>query len=168
MSLVTRNQHDPTYLTRQDMNLGALAAGSGGVTSKFVAFANTKIYSMTTCQTTNGTSTYTQSGIPVINGQQISVIVVANTATSGQTATLSTTTLGPFIAGGTYAPNGTGTGQLGGWNQFQLNSGTGTNGFGGVLVPVGAQVYCVSGTDATAVNAVTIDYQIPAGAGVTE
>lgn len=168
MGLALKNINDPTYLARTDVNLGALAAGSGGQTSKFVAFAALTLFSLVTYQTVAGTSTYTNTvtgvGTNVINGQQVSVIVVQNTAAAGAAAALSTATYGPFNAGGTFASGGTGTGQVGGINQFAIN----TSGLGGVRVPYGAYIYCVSGTDATAVNICTIDYEIQNTAGLTQ
>jgi hypothetical protein len=162
MSQVSRTWQDASYTTRQDANLGVVAAGSGGVTSKFVAFAALALFSMTTYQTVLGTSTYTANGTATASGQQLSVIIIANTSTNN-TVALATTTIGPFLAGG----QGT-AGQVGGSNQFALNTTPGTAGYGGVPVPQGAQVYVVSGTDATAVNAVVLDYQIQQQAGLTQ
>lgn len=162
---------DPTYTGRGAFAYGAIAAASGGVTSKFVTHAALLLMSLNTFQTVAGTSTYTNTvtgvGTATINGQQLSLIIIQNTASSGATAALSTTTVGPFIAGGGFVGGGTGTGQIGGINQFALNTTAGTAGQGGIPVPQNAQVYVVSGTDATAVNLITIDYQIAPGAGVT-
>ena len=64
-------------------------------------------------------------------------------------------------------PGGNGTvAQVGGANQWAINTTTGTAGQGGYLVPALSQVYVISGTDATAVTAVTIDYQQAFGAPV--
>lgn len=156
MSLIVKNQTDPTYLTRQDANLGSVAAGASGVTSKFVAFANCMLFGLTAVLTTLGTSTYTQSGTATASGQQLSVIVIQNTNTTGTAVTLSTTTYGPYLIGG----QGLSTAAIGGFNQYQLNTNTGSAGWGGVPLPFGAQAYVVSGTDATAVSAITIDYQV--------
>lgn len=162
MSQTVRGAQDPSYIARQDANLGAVPAGSGGQTSKFVAFANLLLYSLTAYQTVLGTSTYTQSGTATASGQQLSVIVITNTSTT-TTVGLATSTYGPFLAGG----QGT-VGQVGGMNQYALNTTPGTAGFGGVPCPQGAQVYVVSGTDATAASIVTVDYQIAVGAGLTQ
>lgn len=167
MSQAQKGFQDPTYAGRGAFAYGAIAAGSGGVTSKFVAHAALLLMSLTTFETVAGTSTYTANGTATVSGQQLNVIVIQNTASSGATAALNTTTIGPFLAGGAFVGGGTGTGQVGGINQFAINTNTGTTGQGGVLVPQGAQVYVVSGTDATAVNLCTIDYQIQAGAPVT-
>lgn len=171
MAQVSRGYQDPAYVTRQAMMFGAITAGSGGVTSKFVTHAALLLMSLNTFMTVAGTSTYTNTvtgvGTSVINGQQLSLIIIQNTAAAGATAALSTTTIGPFLAGGLFASGGTGTGQVGGINQFPLNTAAGTAGQGGVPVPQNAQVFVVSGTDATAVNLVSIDYQIQPGAGVT-
>jgi len=171
MSQAVKNQTDPSYLTRQDLNLGAIAAGSGGVTSKFVAFAALQLFSLTGYLYTLGTSTYTNTvtgvGTATVSAQQVSVITVVNTATPGGSAALSTTTYGPYLIGGSFG-TATGTGQIGGSNQYQLNTNTGTGGYGGVVVPQGALVYCVSGTDATAVSVLTLDYQVVPGWGLTQ
>lgn len=159
MAQAVKNQTDPSYLARQDANLGSVTAGSGGQTSKFVTFANLMLFSLTTYQVTLGTSTYAgPNGTNTGSGQQLSVIIVQNTSTT-TTVALATTTIGPFLAGG----QGT-VGQIGGSNQFALAT---SGQQGGVPVSQGAQVYVVSGTDATAVNAVTLDYSIAPGAGLT-
>jgi hypothetical protein len=161
---VSRQYQDPSYVTRQDLNLGSVAAGSGGQTSKFVAFAAGLLYSLVTYTQTLGTSTYTQSGTATASGQQMSVIVIQNTNTTGTAVTLATSTYGPFLAGG----QGLSTAAVGGSNQYVLNTATGSAGLGGVPVQQGALVYCVSGTDATAVTACTVDYQTAPGAGLTQ
>jgi hypothetical protein len=161
---VARGYQDPSYLTRQDANLGSLAAGSGGQTSKFVAFAAMQLFSLTTYLQTLGTSTYTQGGTATASGQQVSVIVIQNTNTTGTAVSLSTATYGPFLAGG----QGLSTAAVGGGNQYVLNTTTGSGGLGGISIPQGALVYCVSGTDATAVTACTVDYQIQPGAGFNQ
>jgi hypothetical protein len=162
MSQVVRNPTDPTYLARQDMNLGALAAGSGGITSKFVAFAACQLFSLTTFLATLGTSTYTANGTATASGQQVSVITVINTSTTTTSVALATTTYGPFLAGG----QGLSTAAIGGANQFALNTNTGTAQFGGISLPQGGLAYCVSGTDATAVTVCTLDYQVQQGAPI--
>lgn len=155
MSLITLDGDQPTYKTRQQMQLGALAAGSAGVTGKFVAFAAMQLYSLSTYVQTLGTSTY--SGTK--SGQQVNVITVVNTSTTGTSVALSTTTYGPFLAGG----QGLATAAIGGYNQFQINTATDTTGFGGVPIPAGSLVYCVSGTDATAVTVCAIDFKVSVG-----
>lgn len=154
---------DPTYLSRQAFTFGALAAGSGGVTSKFVTHAALLLMSLNTLTQTLGTSTYTTGGTATGSGQQVNLIVISNTNTTGTAVTLSTTTIGPFLAGG----QGLATAVVGGYNQFALNTTAGTAGQGGIPVSAGSQVYVVSGTDATAVTNCTVDYQIAAGAAVT-
>jgi len=147
MALIVKNPGD---FSRSDINLGVVAAGSGGQTSKFVAFANCLLFGLTLYQQTLGTSTYNGTA----SGQQISVIVIQNTSTT-TAVQLSTTTIGPFLAGG----QGT-VAQVGGSNQYAVNTTTGVAGQGGLFVQEGSLVYCVSGTDATAVTAVSLDYQI--------
>ena len=162
MAQLSRSVQDPSYTARQDANLGAVAAGSGGQTSKFVAFANLLLFSVTGVLTTAGTSTYTQGGTATGGGpQQISVITIVNTSSTTAPA-LSTSTFGPFLIGGTA------TAAVGGANQYALNTNTSTAGYGGIPLPQGAQMYCVSGTDATAVSVLTVDYQIAPGAGLTQ
>jgi hypothetical protein len=172
MSQTQRNFSDPTYSVRQSAFLGPVVAGSGGVTTKFTAHAALLLFALTTQMITAGTSTYTNTvtgtGTNTINGQQLSVIVIQNTAASGAAAALSTTTIGPFIAGGGFVGGGTGTGQVGGINQFALNTTAGVAGYGGIPIPQAALFYVVSGTDATAVTNCTIDYQINTGAGITQ
>jgi hypothetical protein len=167
MAQQARTFQDPAYVTRQAAFLGETAAGSGGLTSKFAAHAALLLMALTTYQTVLGTSTYTNTvtgtatGTGTISGQQLNLIVIQNTSTT-TTVALSTTTVGPFLAGG----QGT-VGQLGGGSQFTLNTQPGIAGQGGIPIPQGAIFYVVSGTDATAKNACTIDYQIQPGAGVT-
>lgn len=158
MALIIKNPGD---YSRGDINLGSVVAGAAGVTSKFVAFANVLLFGLTTYMTTIGTTgtggagTYTgPNGTATTAAQQLYVIVVTNTSTTS-TVGLATTSIGPFLAGG----QGT-VAQVGGGNQWAINTTTGTQGQGGVLVPEGALVYVLSGTDATAVTAVTLDYQI--------
>lgn len=152
----------PSYTARAGTYNSIMTAGSGGVSAKFVAFANLLLFGLNTYMTVAGTSTYTNTvtgvGTATINGQQLSLIRITNTASFGATIALSTSTIGPFIAGGNFASGGTGTGQIGGYNQFALA--TTAPGLGGVPINQGDQIFVVSGTDATAVNLVSIDYQI--------
>jgi hypothetical protein len=164
MSQAVKNVTDPSYFARQDANLGEITAGSAGITGKFVAFAALTLFSLTTYQSVLGTSTYTVGGTATKSGQQLSVIVVQNTNTTGTAVTLNTTTYGPYYAGGV----GLATAALGGSNQFPLNTATDTSGYGGVPVSQGALVYVVSGTDATAKNVCTIDYQVGPQAPLTQ
>ena len=163
MALGVQNAQSPSYVTRQAAILGSNAAGSGGVTAKFVAFAALQLFSINLMQQVLSTSTYTVSGVGTgtVSIMQVNLIIVQNTSTT-TTAALSTTTIGPFYAGG----SGT-VGQLNVYNQYALNTTTGTQGQGGVLVPQGALIYASVGTDATAIAAVTLDYQEQVGAGLT-
>ncbi len=151
----------PAYSVRATFN-SVMTAGSAGVSAKFTAHASLILFGLNTQLITAGTSTYTNTvtgvGTATINGQQLSLIRITNTATFGATIGLSTTTIGPFLAGGNFASGGTGTAQVGGYNQFALN--TTAPGLGGVLINQGDQIFIVSGTDATAVNLVSIDYQL--------
>lgn len=174
MALSVQGPQAPSYTTRQDANLGVAAAGAAAQSQKFLTFAASRLFAVTSSLVTQGTSTYTTTvngtGTARITGQQFSVIVIQNTATSGQTAQLSTQTYGPYLAGGNFssAANGTQTGQVGGIDVNVLNALAGTAGYGGVLVAPGSIVYCVTGTDATASSAFTIDYQLDTSAGLTQ
>ena len=117
--------------------------------------------SLSPAQTILSTSTYTVTGTATVSAQQLSLIVITNTSTT-TTPSLSTSTVGPFTAGGFI---GTATINVG--SQFALNTTAGTAGQGGYLVPQGAVIYIVSGTDATAASSFVIDYQIQAGSAVT-
>ena len=141
--------------------LGAVAAGSGGVTSKFVAHAALSLFSINYAQTTLGTSTYTVGGTATTSSQQLYLITVQNTSTT-TTAALSTATYGPFYAGGQ-----TTTGVVNVAGQTVLNTTTGTAGQGGVPINAGSIVWAVSGTDATAISIVSVDYQIQSQAPIT-
>lgn len=157
----------PSYTARVGTFNSIMTAGSAGVSGKFVAFANLLLFGLNTYMTVAGTSTYTNTvtgvGTATINGQQLSLIRITNTAAFGATIGLSTSTIGPFLAGGNFATT-TGTGQIGGYNQFALA--TTAPGLGGIPINQGDQVFVVSGTDATAVNLISIDYQIQPLAGV--
>lgn len=166
MAQLVKNPTDPTYLARQDI-LGVVAAGSGGTSVKFLAYAAVVLFSLTAATVTLGTSTYTQTvngtatGTGTASGQQLWVAIVTNTSTTS-TVALATTSIGPFLAGGQGS-----AAQVGGVNQWALNTNTGTSGYGGVLVPQGAQVFVITGTDATAVTNCTVDYQVAPQAPVT-
>lgn len=162
MPLQTVNQQSAKYEARHHINNNGVS-GANNTSSKFVAWANMKLYSLSATLLVAGTSTYTANGTATINGQQVSVIIIQNTAASGSAPASGTTTLGPFIVGGNFASGGTGTAGVSGSNQFQLNTNTGTAGMGGFFVPKGSVVYCVSGTDATAQTSLNIDYEIAAG-----
>ncbi len=168
----------PTYLSRRTYD-SIMTAGSGGVSGKFTAYANLLLMSLTTYSTIAGTSTYTGGllgGPPGVNATtgvavastQLSLIRITNTAASGATIALSTSTIGPFTVGGVFlGAGGTATNQVGGMNQFALNTAAGTAGFGGVAINAGDQFYVVNGTDATAVELVSIEALVQPGAPVT-
>lgn len=167
MALASLNQADTRFTQRDSFN-GAVAAGAAAQSSKFIAYAGLLLYGLTAVQTALSTSTYTNT----VNGtattaalaQQISVVVIQNTNTAAGysgtgSAAFSTSTIGPFTLGGSYAPvSGTGTAQVNNPNIFALNTTTGTGGQGGVPVPAGSVVYVVSGTDATAACSFSLDY----------
>jgi len=178
MSLKSMGYDHPSYTARMSWT-SIMTAGSAGVSAKFTAHAALLLFSLNTYTTIVGTSTYTGGlvgGPPGVNATtgvavaatQLSLIRITNTAASGATVALSTTTVGPFTVGGSFlGAGGTATNQVGGSNQFALNTTAGTAGLGGVSINQGDQFYIVNGTDATAVELVTIDYQITPLASVT-
>ena len=171
------------YLARGTFST-VMTAGSGGVSAKFVAHANLVLFGLNAYTTTAGTSTYTNTQYyqALINGgttvtsvaahsgtasavihvaaTQLSLIRIYNTNTAtGVAPALATATIGPFSID-QYYTNGTGTGGVGVYAQFALNTNTGSAGFNGLAVNQGDQVYVVNGTDASAVNLINIDYQV--------
>jgi hypothetical protein len=168
---------NPAYIARGQFT-SIMTAGSGGVSGKFVAFANMLLFGLQTFTTVAGTSTFTgglvggPSGVNATTGvavaaTQLNLIRITNTASAGATVALSTTTVGPFTVGGSFlGAGGTATNQIGGANQFALNTTAGTAGLNGLAINQGDQIFVVNGTDATAVELVTIDYQILPGAAV--
>lgn len=171
MSLKSMGYDHPSYTARQAFT-STMVAGSGGVSAKFVAHAAMVLFSLNTLTTVAGTSTFTGGlvgGPPGVNpttgvavaATQLSLIRITNTASSGATIGLSTTTVGPFTVGGVFlGAGGTATNQVGASNQFALNTTAGTAGLNGLAINQGDQFFIVNGTDLTAVEAVTIDYQI--------
>ncbi len=154
----------PSYVTRQLLFQSIMTAGSAGKSALFQAHANMILFGLNAYTTILGTSTYTytQGGTATVAvaATQLSLIRITNTATPGATIALSTSTYGPFTIGGQFVTSGTLTNQVGAYSQFQLNTNTGTAGYGGVPINQGDQVYVVNGTDATAVVLVNFDYQI--------
>lgn len=159
----------PAYTARQAFS-SIMTVGSGGVSAKFQAHANLVMYGLNAYTTVAGTSTYTftsgGTGTVAVAATQLSVIRITNTAAAGATIALSTTTYGPYTVGGSFVGGGTQTNQIGAYSQFQLNTNTGTAGLGGVPINQGDQIFVVNGTDGTAVELVSIDYQIQPLAGV--
>jgi len=168
MSLKNMAYDQPSYTARVGTFNSIMTAGSGGVSGKFVAFANMQLFSLNSYTTIVGTSTYTTgilggpTGATVaVAATQLSLIRITNTATAGATIGLSTSTIGPFTVAGVFlGAGGTATNQAGAYNQFALNTSAGTAGFGGVSINQGDQIFVVNGTDATAVELVSIDYQL--------
>ena len=175
MSFKSMAYDQPTYTARTSTFNSIMTASSAGTSAKFVAFANLLLFSLTTYSTIVGTSTYTTGlvGGPAgagtaVAATQLSLIRITNTAAAGATIGLSTTTIGPFTVAGVFlGAGGTATNQVGAFNVFALNTATGTAGFGGVAINAGDQIYVVNGTDATAVELVTLDYQVQPLAAVT-
>lgn len=171
MALQARNAQDPSQLTRQVWEGGAIAAGAAGQSSKFVAHAAMLLFSLNAYSTVAGTSTYTYTvnGTQTIGiaAQQLSVIRVYNTASAGSSVALATQTIGPFVLGGQFQAAGTLTNQVGAYSQFALNTTVGTQGYGGIPINQGDYVYVVTGTDATAAEVVSIDWQNPQNVALT-
>jgi len=169
MSVKSMAYDNAAYIARGSFST-IMTAGSGGVSAKFVAFANMLLTGLTTFTTIVGTSTYTTglTGGPTgvgtaVAATQLSVIRITNTAAPGASVALATSTIGPFtVAGSFLGTGGTATNQVGGSNQFAIN----TAALGGLLVNQGDQIYIVNGTDGQAVELVTMDYQIQPGASV--
>lgn len=164
MSLKNMAYDHPTYTAHNAAYSSIMVAGSAGVSAKFVAFANMLLFALNTYTTIAGTSTYTytQGGTSTVAvaATQVSLIRITNTASAGATIGLSTSTIGPFTVGGQFVTTGTLTNQVGAYSQFPLNTSSGTAGFGGLAINQGDQFFVVNGTDATAVELVSIDYQI--------
>lgn len=157
----------PSYLTRQSVALGALT-GAAGVTTKFVAFANMAIFAVNITCTVTGTTTLqntvTGTATATVSSALFNFIRITNTGGTGAPAA-STSTIGPFYVGGTFASGGTGTAGVGGFNQYNINTVTGTNPYGtgyygGLSINAGDIVYLVNGTDATVSSVASLDYQV--------
>ena len=140
---------DPNYTTRQTVESGIITGNAAQY--KWLAFSNQYGYTVKTFMDTIGTSTYSST----TSAQTVSMYVVINTSTTS-TVGLTTTTYGPWVAGGTGSPA-----QAGGYNINVLNTNTGPGGFGGVYVPEGSEIYFQLGTDATAKVTAVYDY-VPA------
>lgn len=174
MSLKSMAYDQPSYTARVATLNTIMTAGSAGVSAKFTAFANMLLFSLNTYTTIVGSSTYTTglvggpTGATVaIAATQVSLIRITNTASAGATIGLSTSTVGPFTVAGVFlGAGGTATNQVGAYNQFALNTASGTAGFGGLAINQGDQIYVVNGTDGSAVELVSIDYQLQPGASV--
>ena len=179
----------PAYLARQQHSFPSLAAGASGITSKFVAFANLQVYSVTAATVTAGssTSTYTQwngtATVTAVSADSFSVIRVANIAAAGTTPVLTTSTYGPFVNApynGTLTATQTGLAVVANnialYGTITNTAGTATNaqvqagsnaGTGGFTINQGDIVYCTRGTDASAVTALALEFSIVPLANVT-
>lgn len=167
MTLKNMAYDNAAYIARGQFT-AVIAVGASTAGTKFTAFANLLLLGLTINPTAAGTSTYSTglaNNVPAatvaVASQQYSVIRITNTATSGATVALSTSTFGPFTLGGNFVASGTATNQVGAFSQFQIaGNGTSTSSNGGVAVNAGDTVYVVSGTDATAAGLHTIDFQV--------
>ena len=162
----------PTYTARQSYGYGQNAAGASTNFGKFVAFASLQLLAIAATNVVAGTSTQTAwngTGTVVnINGDQFYGIhvfagngVAASTATHGPfslsygTSTI-TTTAGVFTS---VALSGTGT-------TGNVQAGTNTSN-GGITLNAGDTFHVLRGTDATAVSAFAIEYNVLPLANVT-
>ena len=162
----------PSYLARQSYAFGQNAAGASTAFGKFVAFAALQLLAIQGANITAGTSTQTQwNGTATqvsINADQFSLIHVFG----GNGVAASTATHGPFsLSFGT----GTGTMTSGVFTTVVL-SGTGATGNvqaganvgnGGIVVNQGDTLHILRGTDATAVSAFAIEYNVQPLANVS-
>lgn len=167
-----------SYITRQSVFLSTVS-GSAGTSSKYVAFANMALFSITAYTNTTGTTTVTNTvggtATSTVSSAIFNVIRVTNTAAAGSSVSLSTTTTGPFFIGGTFASGGTGTAQVGGVSIYAISTNTATTqvnpyGFGvngGLAVNQGDLIWVVNGTDATANYSVVLDFQLQPLASIT-
>jgi hypothetical protein len=156
----------PSYTARQAVQF-VRPAGANGLSNKYVAHANLIVYAATvyTQAVGNATSSFTYTGV---NGSatvaalsdQLTLVVVTNTAASGTTVGLATTSYGPWAVTGNFISSGTYTNQVGQNQQIQINTNSGTAGLGGVLIPEGSMFYIQGGTDTGAIESVTVDYNI--------
>lgn len=184
-AIVTRTlaYDNPSYFVRQSSQLTTVTA-SGGLSSKFYAFAQLQLYGVTAHTLTAGTSTYTVNGTTTAQATQWNLIHIYNT--SSTTVSLATDTVGPFTIGGTATTGanvsvggiggvaggyqgpfcvntmgGTNTTQTWGGTTFtQSPAGGGNAGIGGMPLAVGDVVYIVHGTDTTASVLPVLQYSI--------
>lgn len=180
---------NPTYITRQSINL-VLAAGGTVTSTKFYAWTQLTVYGFNLISTAVGTSTYTVNGTATTSCETVYVTFIANTNTTGTAVTLATTTVGaasgPFLVGGTGTTGsnvnvqGIG-GVIGGYSgPYPINTLGGTNtsmpwgtttyllgypggnagGVGGLYMNPGDSIAFVSGTDATWAGQVALQYSV--------
>lgn len=186
MSIKSMIYDNAAYVARLSHAFAPPAAGISAVTSKFVAFANLLIFSLTaTLVTSGGTSTYTSwngtATVTAIGAQTFSLIRIFNTATPGATPALGTATYGPYVASlynGTATGTQTNSTATGFTVNVALSAGTNTAGTGaiqtgsntapgGFPVNQGDQLYVVQGTEATAILGCAMEYAIQPLASVT-
>jgi len=164
------------YLARLSHGYGQNAAGASTIFGKFVAFTALTAFSVVATQLTAGTSTYTAwngtATTTAINGDSFSVLRVSNSAAIGATPVLTTSTYGPYnlsLYNGTST--GTQTTVAGAFVTIPL-AGTGgvagTNVVGaGIALNQGDTIHIVRGTDATAISAYAIEYDLTPNANIT-
>ena len=164
-----------TYIARTNTLLGTIS-GANGLSSRFAAFAQLQILSVTAYQATVGTSTSTAwngtATTTAINGDTFSVIHIANSAAQGATPVLTTNTHGPYnlsLYNGTATA--TQTTVAGSWVNVVLGTNTGLGpavpSTGGFTVNQGDLLYVIKGTDATSVIAANLEYNVLPLANVT-
>lgn len=170
----------PAYMARLAHSFGAVSAGSGAVTGKFVAFTAMLVMSIQATLVTAGTSTSTlyngTATVTSINGQNFSLIRIFNTAASGAAPALATATYGPYVLSN-Y--NGTSTATQTNASGVSVNIplyGTGGSGAqqtgaptapGGLTINQGDQLNIVTGTDATATSVYALELALQQNASVT-
>lgn len=180
---------NPSALTRQVAQLAQNTAGSGSTSGKFYAWAALTVFGVTFATITAGTSTATVGGTATSPSASFSAIYITNTNTTGTAVSLGTTTVGPFVIGGTSTATNVG-GQSGGiaggyQGPYALNTLGGTNttqvwgtgtytagypgnaqvGIGGLPMNPGDVLYFVNGTDATAVVVPILQYSLQGVSG---
>ena len=194
--IITRSvsYDNPSYVTRQSISLATIS-GSGGTSTKFMAFTQLTLFGLTIAPTVLGSSTYTVNGSSTTSAMSAYYVFVANTNTTGTAVTLATNTVGgastgPIYVGGTGIMgsnvNVPGLPAVGGYQKYSLNTLGGTNttmawgtttyssgypggnyaGIGGVYMNPGDVFYVVAGTDATGTSTVLLEYQIGAPNGL--
>ena len=189
MTIRSAGYDHPAYLARMQHAFPALAAGASGATSKFVAFTNLQLLSVTAATVAAGSSTSTATlwngtnTVTAVSADTFSLIRVTNTTlpsngTSGAPA-LATTTYGPFVnAPYNGTSTGTQTGVAGLVNNVQVSyGGTATTGqlqvgsstyqTGGIVVQQGDQIYIQRGTDASAVTGFALEFAVQPLANVS-
>ena len=146
---------NPAYLARAQMGCDQQAAGASKSFNKFLAFTAMKIYSIGAACLAAGTSSYSGwNGTATVTNSTTADAITAFKVNAGGTSTY-----GPYVLDG----------GVNSYRQIQL-SGTGVGSStadGGITLAQGDQFYVQRGTDATAVQCVSIEYGIAPLAAIT-